>query len=415
MMRASATFGARQLGWRFSPRRAAAASNARRTLRIAAPVARLDVECRPESYASELEEKTSIARSHFDGVCALPARTETRESAREEFRMRAEFKVWHEGERSMYAMSDSDRPKEPVEIADFPMASARIRELMPALMRELTQKETLRRKLFQANFLSTTTGEAVVSLLYHRQLGEDWMRDAEAMRLRLGIDIIGRARKQKIVLGRDFVTERVKVDGKEYSYKQLEGSFTQPNAGVAAQMLSWARSAAVSDSPDGDASAHNSERDFLELYCGNGHFTIALAPLFRKCLATEISKSSVSAAHENMAANGVDNIVIARLSAEELCDALDGGREYQRLKEIDLSTYDFSTILVDPPRAGMGDEVSKFCARFDRIVYISCNPETLASDCRILSETHDVKRFCVFDQFPYTPHLEAGCLLVKRR
>ena len=68
MMRASATFGARQLGWRFSPRRAAAASNARRTLRIAAPVARLDVECRPESYASELEEKTSIARSHFDGV-----------------------------------------------------------------------------------------------------------------------------------------------------------------------------------------------------------------------------------------------------------------------------------------------------------------------------------------------------------
>jgi tRNA (uracil-5-)-methyltransferase len=115
-----------------------------------------------------------------------------------------------------------------------------------------------------------------------------------------------------------------------------------------------------------------------------------------------------------MAANGVDNVVTARLSAEELADALDGGREYTRLKDIDLSSYDLSTILVDPPRAGMGEDVSKFCTRFERIIYISCNPETLARDCEILRETHEIKRFAVFDQFPYTPHLESGALLVRK-
>ena len=196
---------------------------------------------------------------------------------------------------------------------------------MPTLLREVVASDALRRKLFQANFLTTTTGDAVVSLLYHRQLDETWEREADALRRRLGIDIIGRARKQKKVLAKDFVVERVAVDGKEYSYKQLEGSFTQPNAGVAAKMLAWARSAAVSDSVDGDARARDSIGIFRALL-RNGHFTIALAPLFRKCLATEISKVSVAAAHVNMAANGVDNVVTARLSAEELCDALGGGR-----------------------------------------------------------------------------------------
>ena len=89
-------------------------------------------------------------------------------------------------------------------------------------------------------------------------------------------------------------------------------------------------------------------------------------------------------------------------------------RVHARLKDVDLASYDLSTILVDPPRAGMGDEVSAFCSRFDRIVYVSCNPETLARDCKILRQTHDIKRFAVFDQFPYTPHVESGALFVKK-
>jgi tRNA (uracil-5-)-methyltransferase len=59
-------------------------------------------------------------------------------------------------------------------------------------------------------------------------------------------------------------------------------------------------------------------------------------------------------------------------------------------------------------------EVSQFVSRFARIIYISCNPATLADDVALLSATHRVARFAVFDQFPYTPHLECGALLVAK-
>ena len=120
------------------------------------------------------------------------------ESARSHFRMRAEFRVWHEGEKSFLAMFDSDDPKTPVEVPSFPMGSEKINELMPKLLAEIEASETLRKKLFQVNFLTTVKGEAMISMLYHRRLTEEWELEAEAMRHRLGVSIVGRSRKQKV-------------------------------------------------------------------------------------------------------------------------------------------------------------------------------------------------------------------------
>jgi tRNA (uracil-5-)-methyltransferase len=136
--------------------------------------------------------------------------------------------------------------------------------------------------------------------------------------------------------------------------------------------------------------------------------------MFRRVLATEVSKVSVAAAKENLTKNGVFNADVARLSSEELTRALDEGKRFERLDGIDLDAFDLRTVLVDPPRAGMGPDVTKFVARFGRIVYISCNPATLAEDVRALAGTHEVRRFATFDQFPYTPHLECGALLVAK-
>merc|ERR1712176_803135 len=94
--------------------------------------------------------------------------------------------------------------------------------------------------------------------------------------------------------------------------------------------------------------------------------------------------------------------------------ALNGTRTFQRMSHIDLSSYNLGTVLVDPPRAGLGPAVSECLARYERIVYISCNPETLHKDLQVFCKTHDVKRVAAFDQFPYTEHLEAGVLLVRR-
>ena len=72
------------------------------------------------------------------------------------------------------------------------------------------------------------------------------------------------------------------------------------------------------------------------------------------------------------------------------------------------------TLLVDPPRAGLDQTSRALAATFARVVYVSCNPETLARDLAQLSATHTLTRLAAFDQFPYTPHLEAGVLLERR-
>jgi len=180
-------------------------------------------------------------------------------------------------------------------------------------------------------------------------------------------------------------------------------------------MLSWARAvAARDDAAVGEASAPARNDDLLELYCGNGNFSIALAPFFRRVLATEVVKVLVDTALVNAELNAVSNVAFGRVSAEEFAEALSGSREFSRMSHIDLKAYDLGTVLVDPPRAGLGKEVSEFLTRFRRIVYISCNPSTLLDDLTILAKTHTIKRLAVFDQFPYTDHLEMGILLVQR-
>ena len=105
--------------------------------------------------------------------------------------------------------------------------------------------EVLRRKLFQIDYLSSLSGEILVSLLYHKPLDEQWLTEIKALKEKLSskynIDFIGRARKQKEVLGNDFVTECLTVNGQELIYQQVENSFTQPNAKVNIKMLEWAQ------------------------------------------------------------------------------------------------------------------------------------------------------------------------------
>ena len=354
----------------------------------------------PERYEALLSDKTERLQqlfSHFE-----TPEPEVFSSAPEHFRMRAEFRVWHEDDQTHYIMFDQET-RERVQVKTFPVGSSRINELMQPLMEALCQQEILRRKLFQIEFLTTQTGEAVVSLLYHKQLSEEWETAVRPLREQFGIEIIGRARKQKLVLDRDYVTEELNVCGRLWRYHQVENSFTQPNAGINEKMLGWAQEA-----------TSGSEGDLVELYCGNGNFTCILAQNFDQVLATEISKSSVNSAHKNFEMNAVDNVTIARMSSEEFTQALNKERPFRRLAHVDLDSYNFSTIFVDPPRAGLDPATEALVQRFDKIVYVSCNPETLKGNLETLTQTHKIEKLALFDQFPYTDHIESGVVLVRK-
>jgi tRNA (uracil-5-)-methyltransferase len=322
------------------------------------------------------------------------------------FRMRAEFRVWHDGNGLDYVMFRPEDRQTPVPISDFPIACEAIRELMPVLIARLRVEPVLRRKLFQVEFLSTLSGDTLVTLVYHRRLDDDWEAAATDLARSLSISVVGRSRRQKQVIGRDYVVEVLAVDNRTYHYRQYEQAFTQPNAEVNIRMIEWAR-----------RKARAMPGNLLELYCGNGNFTLPLAACFDQVIATEMAKRSVRAAQENLELNSIDNVAIIRLAAEEVAQAIRGERAFRRLAHLPraLSGYDLQSLFVDPPRAGLDAGTVAMAAGFPSILYVSCNPHTLASNLEVLCENHSLEALALFDQFPYTDHMECGVLLDRRQ
>ncbi|MCS3604701.1 tRNA (uracil-5-)-methyltransferase [Buttiauxella sp. BIGb0471] len=358
-----------------------------------------------EQYDAQLAEKVARLQSMM-APFAAPA-PEVFRSPVSHYRMRAEFRIWHDEDDLYHIMFDQET-KQRIRVNTFPAASSLINALMPAMLDGVRDIPALRHKLFQIDYLTTMSNQAVVSLLYHRKLGEEWQEHAQALRDKLraqgfNVHLIGRATKTKIELDQDFIDERLTVAGKEMIYRQVENSFTQPNAAMNVHMLEWALDA-----------TQDSTGDLLELYCGNGNFSLALARNFNRVLATEIAKPSVAAAQYNIEANEIENVQIIRMAAEDFTQAMNGVREFNRLKGIDLKSYQCETIFVDPPRSGLDKDTVKMVQAYPRILYISCNPQTLCENLETLCETHNVSRLALFDQFPYTHHMECGVWLTRK-
>ncbi len=354
------------------------------------------------SYDTQLSDKEKRVSSLL-----LPFyndKLEVFDSPTSHYRARAEFRIWHEGSRCDYAMGNITKDGA-VNIEECPKVIEAIEKRMWKLLDKINNsQEVLKRKLFSVEFLATTTDECLVTMLYHRKLDDTWSEEAKLLETELDCKIMGRSRKQKVLLSDEFVTEKLNIDGKTFTYVQYESGFTQPNPIVNVKMIEWAIKQAKKVGYG----------DFLESYCGLGNFTLPLSHYFEKVLATEISKRSIHAALENCALNGVKNITFARLASEEMTEALNGVRAFERLKEIDLKSYNFSTVLVDPPRAGLDKGTIDLISKIENIIYISCNPETLARDLETLSQTHIVEEAAMYDQFPHTVHVESGVFLRKR-
>jgi len=356
-----------------------------------------------EDYDALLSTKIERWQPAFRALNAPDA--EVYPSPKQGFRLRAEFRIWHEGDDLNYVMFPKGDSRTPQVIEHFPIASVTIQKLMPALRERLKVNPQLRRKLFQVEFLSTLAGDQLVTLIYHRPLDDDWEQAATTLAAELSINIVGRSRKQKRIIGRDWVEESLTVRDKSYRYRQPEQAFSQPNGAVNTHMLSWAQAATAT-----------ATGDLLELYCGVGNFTLPLAQNFQHVLATEMSKSATAAAQHNLIDNGIGNVHFARLSAEEMTEAMAGKRPFRRLATLPqpLANYELKTLLVDPPRAGLDAATLALAAGFETIVYVSCNPETLLANLMQLDRTHHIEQLAFFDQFPYTDHLESGVLLRRR-
>lgn len=356
-----------------------------------------------KTYEKQLNYKIQREKERFSNFTNIDF--DIIKSNESNFRNRAEFRIWWEkGENNKeilsYAMNDFK--KNILKINSCEMVSFHIKELMPKLIDELQNDLELSFKLFAVEFLGSSTKDMLVTLIYHKKLEESWIQKAKEIEKRLNIKIIGRSKKQRLVLTNDYINETLNISNQNFFFAYEENGFTQPNTNVNIQMIEWVLK-----------NTKNSSKDLCELYCGGGNFTIPLSTKFRKVLATEISKTSIKSALRNCSLNKIESISFIRMSAEDFVQALNKVRAFNRLKDINLDDYEFDTIFMDPPRSGLDDTTRNLAKDFENIIYISCNPETLHRDLEELTKTHKIEKFALFDQFAFTNHIESGVILRK--
>ncbi|CCK04770.1 tRNA (Uracil54-C5-)-methyltransferase [Cronobacter sakazakii 701] len=132
-----------------------------------------------DQYDAQLAEKTERLQSMM-APFAAPA-PEVFRSPVSHYRMRAEFRLWHDGD-DLYHIIFDQETRSRIRVDSFPAASELINALMPRMIAGIRDNRTLRHKLFQIDYLTTRSQQAVVSLLYHRALDDAWREEATRLR-----------------------------------------------------------------------------------------------------------------------------------------------------------------------------------------------------------------------------------------
>lgn len=142
----------------------------------------------------------------------------------------------------------------------------------------------------------------------------------------------------------------------------------------------------------------------LDLYCGIGSIGLFLAHKVESVLGVEMLEKAVEVARKNALLNKIDNISFISGTVEKI---LKNSQYYIVEKKFDV-------IIVDPPRAGLHPNVIKYLLNSGvaRIVYVSCNPTSLAHDISMLSEQYNLMQWQAIDMFPHTYHVETVVLLI---
>ena len=186
----------------------------------------------------------------------------------------------------------------------------------------------------------------------------------------------------KCVYGEEYTT--IKVGN--YKYRVYPNSFFQVNT----DMISKLYDKVKEYSGKGDS--------LLDLYCGAGTISIYLADKFKRVRGIEINKDAIKSADLNKEINKIDNISFELGSVSN-----------------NLSIHE-DIVVVDPPRNGLDDKTRKILvtSNIKRLVYVSCNPITLARDINILKDVYELVDITIFDNFPNTRHMESVIVLERK-
>jgi 23S rRNA (uracil1939-C5)-methyltransferase len=266
-----------------------------------------------------------------------------------------------------------------IAVAECPILDERLQPLLDRIPQWLAQLTQWRR-----------LEEILIAVDADGALAIDW--NAQRAFPKADAEMLVSLAKQDGVLvgGQSTLVYRSHVSGSEFHYTLRD--FTQINPAVndvlTQRILQWLAPAA--------------DEAVADLFCGLGNFSLPLARRAQTVVGFESSASMVERAAKNAAHAGLDNAKYSTLDLFEHADQLD-----------DI----FDKVLLDPPRAGaraVCERLAKF-KRLQRIVYVSCNPQTLARDLALLvAGGFVVRQAALVDMFPQTGHCEAVVRLSRK-
>ncbi len=192
----------------------------------------------------------------------------------------------------------------------------------------------------------------------------------------------------KLLWGKPYIDETLE----DLKLRVYPFSFFQPNPKTAEALY---RRLVAAAKIEGD------ER-VLGLYCGAGAIELFLAPLVKEVRGIDSSAESIACARENASVNKIENARFAR-------DRVERAVMQERGKKADI-------VVIDPPRSGLSREALSAVLKTEakKVVYVSCNPSTLARDLSALTRLYEPKEIIPFDFFPQTAHFEVLTVLEKR-
>ena len=207
-----------------------------------------------------------------------------------------------------------------------------------------------------------------------------------------------------VVLGDDYRT----IGGRNYiedvlcglTFRISAGAFYQVNHNACELLYGIAR----------ERAELTGKETVLDLYCGIGTIGLSMAKDAQKVIGIEIVEEAVTRAAENAARNNITN-------AYFYCGDASNAEKLLERAEAAHGDVSGATVIMDPPRKGSTPELITYLAKrnFARIVYVSCNPDTLARDCVLFKELgYEIGEVTPVDMFPRTGHVESVVCLTRR-
>lgn len=193
---------------------------------------------------------------------------------------------------------------------------------------------------------------------------------------------------EKVMTTKDYITSY--IGNKKYIIKR--NSFFQVNYDISTRMYDKVKDVIVKEK----------SKNVLDLYCGTGTIGIYISDVVSKITGIEVVSDAIEAANVNKKINNVENIEFILGKVEDKLDF--------------ISNNNIDTVIVDPPRSGLHKKVIPILEKIipKTIIYVSCDPITMARDINLLSNNYELVEVTPYDMFPNTYHVETVCVLKKK-